>query len=832
MSLAASGGLGAGGGGGMGGGMMLAHQANAVGVPPAQPPPQANTTGTPAAPPSAGLLGADLLDKSQGLSLKNVKNLSHLPIVAIDLHGSEPHVAMFPKKPEDPSKGSPPMAVSSIKIDLLFQPGDTAHKTLRKYLAKSKSYTSLKSDCFATTHQKDAVCIKKPHRWLGLRRTSDAHDFVRKDIITEELSGPAISEETSQGVGVCAANSTLDGSIPTGDDFDRVVFKVRLLNSKKAISVVPEEAVEMFIREAQQLVASKLNASLEDEEIEDYPCAMAVPAWACHDAAVEALLEAMGSGGVLLQRNVAALAGALLRPIDGSGTPLLERMNKVHDALQKEHQKLVAKDPNARFEDEIMILVFGMTTDGFEATAVQVSSVNVNNISCLFGDFKVISNVSYLSEEPVSKMQMCAVELEKSIETIAPEADGPAGIILCGTLAEQKQMMEQWERIKNDEWNKVPVFVTGVDTVAKGTAVLGAVSHGRLSQLDQDQGKKARAELGIRVQNVAPVAVAIQMNYFGGADDKWTPIKTIFDFDRQIPAGPNTLDLNAAECAVYRSGRADELSEDDFIKATKQNEGAKGIPQREEAALNFKAKILQKWTRDGEWKQVGDVLEPLVKTEESKDGKVKRIGCERISWEISLGVTGMITSSLIGERYVLVAGHLFALYCCLFINIDFSRLRILFHHSIISSESVVVATKSARNSAIRYYLGIAFAILFVGYFLFKSYWDDYLLNRDTKRLLAYYKHAMPGSYQDGDFHNARYTCYKYRNNKAKLWKNLEKKYGFPVLATREYDELFAEAAAGETTPSTEADDETVDLDKEETQQPPNQPDNTQDEPDL
>ena len=86
MSLATTGG-GFGGGVG-GGGLTLAHQANSVGVPPAQPPPQASATAdgiTP--PPSAGILGADLLDKSQGLTLKNVRNVAHLPIVAVDLFG-------------------------------------------------------------------------------------------------------------------------------------------------------------------------------------------------------------------------------------------------------------------------------------------------------------------------------------------------------------------------------------------------------------------------------------------------------------------------------------------------------------------------------------------------------------------------------------------------------------------------------------------------------------------------------------------------------------------------------------------------------------------------
>ena len=129
------------------------------------------------------------------------------------------------------------------------------------------------------------------------------------------------------------------------------------------------------------------------------------------------------------------------------------------------------------------------------------------------------------------------------------------------------------------------------------------------------------------------------------------------------------------------------------------------------------------------------------------------------------------------------------------------------------SESVVIATKSARNSAIRYYLGILFAILFFGGFLFKSYWDDYVLNRDTERLLLFYKYHVAGSFNDGDEHHARYTCYKYRNKKDKLWRGLEKKYEVPVLQAHEYKALLLEREQAQGA-STEDEEETVNLDDE------------------
>lgn len=116
-----------------------------------------------------------------------------------------------------------------------------------------------------------------------------------------------------------------------------------------------------------------------------------------------------------------------------------------------------------------------------------------------------------------------------------------------------------------------------------------------------------------------------------------------------------------------------------------------------------------------------------------------------------------------------------------------------------SSESVVHANTSARNSTIRWYVGVALAILFFGGFLVKSWWEERVFERDTRRLLAFYKHVIPGSLSDGDLHNARYVVWKYRNKKEKLWKSLEKKYGEPVLHEYEWPEVEPE----ETEPEAE-----------------------------
>lgn len=106
----------------------------------------------------------------------------------------------------------------------------------------------------------------------------------------------------------------------------------------------------------------------------------------------------------------------------------------------------------------------------------------------------------------------------------------------------------------------------------------------------------------------------------------------------------------------------------------------------------------------------------------------------------------------------------------------------------VRSDSVVQATKTARNSKMRYCLGILAAILFFGGFLVKSFVEERIFERDTRRLLTYYKHAIPGSLADGDIHNARYLVWKYRGKKEKLWKALEIKYGIPVLHAHEWED--------------------------------------------
>ena len=89
-----------------------------------------------------------------------------------------------------------------------------------------------------------------------------------------------------------------------------------------------------------------------------------------------------------------------------------------------------------------------------------------------------------------------------------------------------------------------------------------------------------------------------------------------------------------------------------------------------------------------------------------------------------------------------------------------------------------------------------------------------MFERDTRRLLAYYKHVIPGSMSDGDLQNARYLVWKYRYKKQKLWNNLEKKYGEPVLEENEWEDAAEGEGDGKAEDHEDLDEETSETQKE------------------
>jgi hypothetical protein len=98
----------------------------------------------------------------------------------------------------------------------------------------------------------------------------------------------------------------------------------------------------------------------------------------------------------------------------------------------------------------------------------------------------------------------------------------------------------------------------------------------------------------------------------------------------------------------------------------------------------------------------------------------------------------------------------------------------------------------------------------MGFFLVKSYVDERVFERDTERVLAYYKRAAKNSMHDGDVRGARYLVWKYKGKKDKLWRRLEVKYGIPVKHAWEWDD---EDEDGEKNGgATEEEEEAEDLD--------------------
>jgi hypothetical protein len=712
------GGLGGGMGGAGAGGLTLAHQANAMARPSGGPPPGASSIpdapGGGMAPPSsaAAALAADLVDKhQQQLSLSQVRDLSKYPLVAVDLYAASNnaiYVAGFPpkqqQKPSDDAEGgSPPkqpFVVGTINDQVPLKTTEQSHKTLRKWLSQDRTFADLKTDVLEVTSaepKKQAttkkggknnssagvVVVESPQQWLGIRRFSQAPESIKSKVTmddeevesttttttTTKTNAPSpIAPETKASTQVGAVimgHGSLDGTtVPQGDDYDRVVYKLKLCESKKALTVLPEEMTKVLFQIAQHDVAkyykekygSTKKASVDNNDIDqedaipNYPCAVAVPAVNCHDNSIEALLEAMGGTGVIFQRSICALQGALMESYNPPSKNMLfvDQIQQTLTKIHKEHQVAVVQNPGAALNECMLVLLTGVAQDCAEATAIQLSQPRPGGNGLIWGDFKVLTNVSYRSPTPEKIIDKCISELFDTLDAIAPEAGTPVAFLSYGSQAEQVAIQTTWTKLQKslEDWENIPAFSSPPQAVALGTAYLGAVSHGRVTQIVQQPGKKPKADLGVHVHNVAPCAVGVAMKY--DKDAPWTPVKTVFDFDRRVPAGPYPLDLVAAECVVYRENpnAKETLSDEALVKAIEANQGSKFIPKREQAALDLKVQVMQKLTRDGEWQKVGDEMSPLV----TLDKDEKKIACEKVVLELSLGTTGMITSAMTGER--------------------------------------------------------------------------------------------------------------------------------------------------------------------------------------
>jgi len=854
MSLATTGGGGLGGAGAAGGGLTLAHDAGggAMAHMP-QAPPTVNAGANATGQQSTGTItlpAIDICDKTQKLTLSQVKSVAHLPLTAVDLHAAMPMVALYPPKSPDGSSDAEMKFLGKMKGQITLLANETSHKTLRKFLTQAKPYSALQQDCLTTAaaakKDQEVVILDRPHLWLGLRRVSQMPAALQSQFTVEdEPATGAIAEEKTPHVGCWYTNSTLLGQAPDSDvpdhDVDRVAAKVRLHASKKALTLLPEEGTQLLLHQARSHVAaqytSKSQASVKDE-MTRFPMSLALPAWAFHDSYMEALYEAVegvagedaasengGTAACLFLRSLSALTGALIRQPSGpNANALLQRLGTVQQALYKRHHAEQSEDD---FDAAMTVLCIGTTPEGCEVTAIQVSHPQNTVDHVPFEQVQLLANVSKLLSESqhdsddntdsktkkksASLLASCLTELNQVLELVAPEVDGPSAILTYGTNLEQDALAValtayQKSNVEAKWLAKVPVVTAPVEAVATGAALLGGIAMGRHSS-----GKS----LPMKIQTVATVATGVAFLYHKDKTKKSPPppvVKTIFDFDRRLPAGPYSMEFKASECVVHAQRLAQGLSrssyqddDDDFLKAVKEAESAKSIPDRERAALDFTVQIYQKWTRHGEWQPVGNKIAPLVKLDTQidrdtdQDKEETKVACEQVSLELSMAVTGILATSWVGER-----------------------------------ESVVQAMKSARGRLYEYYGWLTFAVLFFGGFFAKSYWEDYVWKRDTQRLLDYYAHIIPGSIQDGDRDTASWLAYKYRHNKEKLWNNLETKYGHPV--PDEWPEDWVDETKKPEEP------EEVDLDGETTEDAaagsagtdnPEEPDaETEEEPDL
>mmetsp|Transcript_9223 Transcript_9223/g.13439 ORF Transcript_9223/g.13439 Transcript_9223/m.13439 type:complete len:843 (+) Transcript_9223:67-2595(+) len=789
------------GGAGAGGGMSMATMAHQVAPARAAAPPPPQGASTSARILAPQMLGTGEVDKRLRSS---AKNSTHFPIVAVDLYGGG-NVSYYPAVGD----GGPRVNVDKVGSDLVLKCNDdVSYKSVRNLLIKGYGYAGVLGSNPITNGSKEenggneVTVIHRPHSVLGARRVEGMDTAVASNYSHSESSSSSVIDE--HGVSsVTLHDQALDGSAPNGDDFDRVSFNIPLHSKKKPLTLLPEEAVGLILAKVKHDIYTALNdpseenktakksknkndaaisptSVVEEDQYLPMPTTIPVPGYAASDATLESLIEACGdncSEGMLFNRGTCALAGALRslpnQQQQGGMIPskLLRLTGTESQALMKNAQKHQLSGEGEHVEPLIMLI--GMSAEGLEVYAVQLSRFS-NSPDVPIGHYKFLHAICARSNDPLGDMEGAILEMRKTLSKTLPNRE-PCAICLYGSTSDQtkveKLISKCWNAADNNNGDAVqaevvgvkegsntkeksagvpPICVTREDVVANGACLRAAILHGRLDHVPSP----------ISVQPVCTAAIALRINYFAdeeeedGDDDDEDDIKIIFDFDRRVPAGPYTLDLSAAECAYARANNGASPTDPED---TKKFEGSKNIPKREEAAKALQIQVVQKCQRTGKWINVGEVFEPLcmMKTEKNKDGKEeeKKVACESAALEISVSGTGLVSTSVSGD-----------------------------------GESVVQALKSARASTIQWYATLLFCVLFFGGFFIKSYIDERILVRDTKKLLEFYKYSLPGSMHDGDEHGARYLAYKYRGRKEKLWRRLENKYGMPVLEVGEYPE--------------------------------------------
>ena len=703
--------------------------------------------------------------------------------------------------------------------NITFGINEKSYKAVKKYLTKGEGHGLVLQDAMVDANDKvEALSVPRPHLLMGARKLSELSPAA-KSLYSSILPPKSSSNNPSSIIDVNTSSPlslttiALDGNAqPKGDDFDRVAFQMRLNPKKKLMTILPEEAVSLLIAQCRKSVRddyiadnpeSDLNpANDEDneeleEEYMEYPPAFAIPGWAAMDSTLEALIDAAkgACGPSLHQRSVAACVGALLPPpLTSSGANgskpqfpqsnlhklLTETMKRKDAEASKEAAKEAALNKTDPVEPDPfvpLVILAGVTEDGIELTAVQLSKPQGpdKELHCPFGNISVISSICYSHDDPLSLLEGAMDELRAQVGVMIPESEEPTAVLTYGSIGSQvklasklKARLEKYgkEGQGKDDWDgwdqDISIVSSKDDCVSMGLAVLAASVHGRVhlvvSVKGTDGKNRSKAKLAVAVQDVATSAVAVSFNYFGDDETKWTEPKVIFDFDRRVPAGPYQIDFTAAECAAHikhcakNKGSCCIEDEQTLIEQAHSMEGYGGIPDREAAALQLRFRVFQKTERKGNWIRCGDDMRPLsMQHSQKEEGEL--VACESAVMEISLNSVGLITNALITN-----------------------------------GETIVQANKSARNSKLLRWAGIIGSIAFIGGFLIKSYVEEKIFERDTERVMAFYKHAAPNSFHDGDERQARYLVWKYKGKKDALWRRLEAKYGQPVRHAWEWDD--------------------------------------------
>jgi hypothetical protein len=553
---------------------------------------------------------------------------------------------------------------------------DKAHKALRRLITKSKGYEAVFHDALSDD-QKDenALLIRSPHLHLGERQIKFLNPVTCKNYtLGKESSHDIDEEETSSGVTI--RNGNLDGSTKALDnDFDRVTLNLNMHSSKKALTILPEEAVSIVLAQAKRLV-SKSFPELQDEEnpekYVDFPTAIALPAWGCNHYAIEALMDACDGTAVMYNRSVAALAGGLMPKLvptkDGSKALQQSKlcgavMEKFQARQKKIQQAELRKEPVPNASHMPVVIMAGLTEDGVELAAIQIKNPNYSfgrdNYLCPFGEFIVLSTVSYHHTNPVSIVNKSLVELTDIVDEMFPELEddgGLAGIVTYGTIAKQLQLrdalLKALNGIKDDAvWNtKMNVISTPEEAVAMGTSILAGVSHNRIDSEPLEDGTGSRPAIVIR--NVSPCAVGITYNFHGGKKNSWTEPKVIFDYDRRVPAGPYKIEFSAAECVALRKDPSLLNNLEKLVEESEKWLKGKYNAEREEAALDLSIKVVQRFERNGKWRDFGYEATPLTQGSdeelEDKDdeSEKEKIAIETSALEITLDAVGFMSMSL------------------------------------------------------------------------------------------------------------------------------------------------------------------------------------------